>query len=146
MKDIPVPRALTSEEVRRTVADFRLAARAAIDAGADGVELHGANSYLIQQFFAPSANARSDEYGGSIASRARFAIEVVSAVAGEIGADRTAIRLSPGLTMNGIDEGAEALPPPGRRTRQAGSCLPARPPYRRRGSSWARSPRCGSKR
>jgi len=103
MKDIPAPRALTSEEVRRTVADFRRSARAAIDAGADGVELHGANSYLIQQFFAPSA----DEYGGSIANRARFAIEVVSAVAGEIGADRTAIRLSPGLTMNGIDEGAE---------------------------------------
>jgi 2,4-dienoyl-CoA reductase-like NADH-dependent reductase (Old Yellow Enzyme family) len=107
MKDIPAPRALTSEEVRRTVADFRRSARAAIDAGADGVELHGANSYLIQQFFAPSANARSDEYGGSIANRARFAIEVVGAVAGEIGADRTAIRLSPGLTMNGIDEGAE---------------------------------------
>lgn len=107
MKDISAPRALTSEEVRRTVADFRHAARAAIDAGADGVELHGANSYLIQQFFAPSANARSDEYGGSIANRARFAIEVVSAVAGEIGADRTAIRLSPGLTLNGIDEGAE---------------------------------------
>jgi len=107
MKDIPAPHALTSEEVRRTVADFRRSARAAINAGADGVELHGANSYLIQQFFAPSANARSDEYGGSIANRARFAIEVVSAVAGEIGADRTAIRLSPGLTMNGIDEGAE---------------------------------------
>jgi N-ethylmaleimide reductase len=107
MKDIPAPRALTSEEVSRTVADFRRSARAAIDAGADGVELHGANSYLIQQFFAPSANARSDEYGGSIANRARFAIEVVGAVAGEIGADRTAVRLSPGLTMNGIDEGAE---------------------------------------
>jgi 2,4-dienoyl-CoA reductase-like NADH-dependent reductase (Old Yellow Enzyme family) len=107
MKDIPAPRALTTEEVRRTVADFRHAARAAIEAGADGVELHGANSYLIQQFFAPSANARSDEYGGSIVNRTRFAIEVVSAVAGEIGADRTAIRLSPGLTLNGIDEGAE---------------------------------------
>src|ERR1700719_2966967 len=107
MKDIPAPRALTTEEVRRTVADFRRAARAAIDAGADGVEIHGANSYLIQQFFAPSANARSDEYGGSIANRARLAIEVVSAVAGEIGADRTAIRLSPRLTMHGIDEGAE---------------------------------------
>ena len=93
--------------MRRTVADFRRSARAAIDAGADGVELHGANSYLIQQFFAPSANARSDEYGGSIANRARFAIEVVGAVAREIGADRTAIRLSPGLTMNGIDEGAD---------------------------------------
>lgn len=107
MQDIPAPRALTSEEVRRTVADFRHAARAAIEAGADGVEIHGANSYLIQQFFAPNANARSDEYGGSIANRARFAIEVISAVAAEIGADRTAIRLSPGLTMNGIDEGAE---------------------------------------
>ena len=107
MKDIPPPRALTTEEVRRTVADFRLSARAAIEAGADGVEIHGANSYLVQQFFAPSANARSDEYGGSIANRARFAIEVASAIAEEIGADRTAIRLSPGLTMNGIDEGAE---------------------------------------
>src|SRR6201986_549240 len=93
MQDIPAPRALTTEEVRRTVADFRRAARAAIDAGADGVEIHGANSYLIQQFLAPSANARSDEYGGSIANRARFALEVVSAVAEEIGADRTAIRL-----------------------------------------------------
>jgi 2,4-dienoyl-CoA reductase-like NADH-dependent reductase (Old Yellow Enzyme family) len=107
MKDIAAPRALTTEEVRRTVADFRRSARAAIDAGADGVELHGANSYLIQQFFAPSANMRSDEYGGSIANRARFAIEVVTAVAEEIGANRTAIRLSPGFTMNGIDEGAE---------------------------------------
>jgi N-ethylmaleimide reductase len=108
MKGIAAPRALTTEEVRRTVADFRRSARAAIDAGADGVELHGANSYLIQQFFAPSANTRSDEYGGSIAKRARFAIEVVTAVAEEIGANRTAIRLSPGFTMNGIDEGAEA--------------------------------------
>jgi N-ethylmaleimide reductase len=107
MLDILAPRALATEEVRRTVADFRHAARSAIEAGADGVEIHGANSYLIQQFFAPSANARSDEYGGSIANRARFAIEVVSAVAAEIGADRTAIRLSPGLTMNGIDEGEE---------------------------------------
>src|SRR5258705_9118754 len=86
MKDIPAPRALTSEEVRRTVADFRRSARAAIDAGADGVELHGANSYLIQQFFAPSANARSDEYGGSIANHAPLPIEGVPAVAGGIGA------------------------------------------------------------
>src|ERR1700754_2682602 len=107
MKDIPVPRALTADEVRQTVADFRLAARAAIEAGADGVEIHGANSYLVQQFIAPSANTRSDEYGGSIANRARFAIEVATAIAEEIGADRTAIRLSPGITMWGIDEGAE---------------------------------------
>jgi 2,4-dienoyl-CoA reductase-like NADH-dependent reductase (Old Yellow Enzyme family) len=107
MKDIPAPRALTREEVRQTVADFRRSARAAIDAGADGVEIHGANSYLIQQFFAPSANIRTDQYGGSIQNRARFAIEVAKAIAEEIGADRTAMRLSPGLTMNGIDEGLE---------------------------------------
>jgi N-ethylmaleimide reductase len=107
MQDIPAPRALTAEEVRRTVADFRLAARCAIEAGADGVEIHGANGYLVQQFFAPSANTRTDEYGGSIANRARFAIEVATAIAEEIGADRTAIRLSPGFTMWGIDEGAE---------------------------------------
>jgi N-ethylmaleimide reductase len=107
MQDIRTPRALTTEEVRRTVADFRLAARCAIEAGADGVEIHGANGYLVQQFIAPSANTRTDEYGGSIANRARFAIEVATAIAEEIGADRTAIRLSPGITMWGIDEGAE---------------------------------------
>ena len=107
MQDIPTPRALTTEEVRRTVADLRHAARCAIEAGADGIEIHGANGYLVQQFLAPSANTRTDEYGGSIANRARFAIEVARAIADEIGADRTAIRLSPGITMGGIDEGAE---------------------------------------
>src|SRR5260370_27709504 len=107
MQDIPVPRTMTTEEVRRTVADFRRAARCAIEAGADGVEIHGANGYLVQQFLAPSANTRTDEYGGSIANRARFAIEVATAIAEQIGADRTAIRLSPGIAMWGIDEGAE---------------------------------------
>jgi len=107
MQDIPTPRALSIEEVRQTVRDFAYAAKRAIEAGADGVEIHGANAYLIQQFFAPSANNRSDEYGGSVENRARFAIEVASAVAAEIGADRTAIRLSPGTTMWGIDEGEE---------------------------------------
>ncbi len=107
MQDIPAPRALTTDEVRRTVADFRLAARRAIEAGADGVEIHGANAYLIQQFFAPSANTRTDAYGGSIENRARFAIEVAAAIADEIGADRTAIRLSPGTALWGIDEGSQ---------------------------------------
>ncbi|WP_427307838.1 alkene reductase [Cupriavidus sp. H39] len=107
MQDIPVPRALTTEDVRQTVQDFRYAARRAVEAGADGVEIHGANAYLIQQFFAPSANTRTDEYGGSIENRARFAIEVATAIAEEIGADRTAIRLSPGTAMWGIDEGDE---------------------------------------
>ncbi|MDN7878776.1 alkene reductase [Burkholderia aenigmatica] len=107
MQDIPVPRALTTAEVRDTVNDFRFAARRAIEAGADGVEIHGANAYLVQQFFAPSANLRTDAYGGSIENRARFAIEVATAIADEIGADRTAIRLSPGNTMWGIDEGEQ---------------------------------------
>lgn len=107
MQDIPTPRALTTAEVRQTVQDFRHAARRAVEAGADGVEIHGANAYLIQQFFAPSANTRTDEYGGSIENRARFAIEIAVAIAEEIGADRTAIRLSPGTAMWGIDEGTE---------------------------------------
>ncbi|MGE7958303.1 alkene reductase [Pseudomonas sp. NPDC089530] len=107
MQDIPQPRALTTAEVRQTVQDFRHAARRAVEAGADGVEIHGANAYLVHQFFAPSANARSDQYGGSIENRARFAIEVAQAIAEEIGADRTAIRLSPGMALWGIDEGAE---------------------------------------
>lgn len=107
MQAIPAPRALTLPEIRQTVADFALAARRAVEAGADGVEIHGANAYLVQQFLAPSANSRADAYGGAIANRARFAIEVARAVAAEIGADRTAIRLSPGNTMWGIDEGPE---------------------------------------
>ncbi|OXJ31920.1 alkene reductase [Burkholderia sp. HI2714] len=107
MLDIPAPRALTLDEVRATVNDFRIAARRAIEAGADGVEIHGANGYLIQQFFAPNANTRTDAYGGSIENRARFAIEVAAAIADEIGADRTAIRVSPGNTLGGLDEGAE---------------------------------------
>lgn len=107
MQEIPSPRALSTEEIRQTVADFRFAARRAIEAGADGVEIHGANAYLIQQFFAPSANTRRDEYGGSIENRAHFAIEVATAIAEEIGADRTAIRLSPGTRLWGIDEGAD---------------------------------------
>lgn len=107
MQDIPTPRALTAAEIHQTVQDFRFAARRAIEAGADGIEIHGANGYLVQQFLAPSANVRTDDYGGSIANRSRFAIEVAAAIAEEIGANRTAIRLSPGIAMWGIDEGAE---------------------------------------
>lgn len=107
MQPIPSPRALSTEQVRQTVQDFRRAARRAIEAGADGVEIHGANAYLVQQFLAPSANTRDDEYGGSLENRARFAIEVATAIAEEIGPDRTAIRLSPGLNIWGIDEGEQ---------------------------------------
>ncbi len=102
----PVPRALSTDEVKATVEDFRLAAAAAIRAGADGVEIHGANSYLIHQFLAAASNERVDEYGGSIENRARFAIEVATAIAGEIGADRIGFRISPFLP--GMDESPEA--------------------------------------
>lgn len=107
MQPIPEPRALTTEEVKQTVDDFRKAARHAIDAGADGVEIHGANGYLVQQFFAPNANLRTDAYGGSIQNRARFAVEVARAIAEEIGAERIGIRLSPGAKLGGLDEGAD---------------------------------------
>ena len=107
MQEIPTPRALTSADIRQTIADFRHAARSAIEAGADGIEIHGANGYIVQQFLASNANRRSDEYGGSIENRARFAIQVAQAIAEEIGADRTAIRLSPGSILGGIDEGPD---------------------------------------
>ncbi|MGK6355157.1 alkene reductase [Sphingomonas sp. DT-207] len=104
---IPEPRALTREEIAATVQDFADAARRAVEAGADGVEIHGANGYLIQQFIAPNANRREDEYGGTIPNRYRFAVEVARAVAGAIGPERTAIRLSPAMTLGGLDEGPE---------------------------------------
>lgn len=108
MQTTPEPRALTNAEVKQTVKDFAYAAKRAIEAGADGVEIHGANGYLVEQFIAPNANTRTDEYGGSIENRARFAIEVAQAVAAEIGADRTGIRLSPLNTAGGLVQGPEA--------------------------------------
>lgn len=107
MQKAPTPRALTTEEVKQTIKDFAYAAKRAVEAGADGVEIHGANAYLIQQFFAPSSNVRKDEYGGSVENRAKFAIEIAKAIIEEIGADKTAIRLSPGTMMWGIDEGED---------------------------------------
>lgn len=104
---MPTPRALSVTEIRTTVQDFADAAGRAIDAGADGVEIHGANGYLIHQFLAPNANQRSDGYGGSIAARSRFALEVAAAVAERIGPERTGIRLSPGIPLGGLDEGPE---------------------------------------
>ncbi|MGJ7515711.1 alkene reductase [Pseudomonas baetica] len=106
LKQVPEPRALSLEEIHTTVADFRQAAARAIEAGADGVEIHAANGYLIQQFLSPNANTREDIYGGSIPNRIRFALEVATAVIEEIGADRTGIRLSPGSRLGGIDEGS----------------------------------------
>jgi N-ethylmaleimide reductase len=103
MVDCPVPRALLREEIDSIVADFRRAAGNAILAGFDGVEIHGANGYLIDQFLRSTSNRRDDEYGGSRENRLRFLREVVAAVAGEVGAERTAIRLAPFLTARGMD-------------------------------------------
>ncbi|XP_074558389.1 putative 12-oxophytodienoate reductase 5 [Curcuma longa] len=104
------PRRLSKEEIPEVVDWFRAAARNAIEAGFDGVEIHGANGYLIEQFLKDSCNDRTDEYGGSLANRCRFASEVVEAVADEIGADRVGIRLSPFLDfMDCWDSEPEAL-------------------------------------
>ncbi|MBW9080740.1 alkene reductase [Rhizobium pusense] len=107
MQPIPTPREMTMEDIRQAIDDFRHAARCAIEAGADGVEIHGASGYLVQQFLAVSSNRRTDDYGGPIENRTRFAMEVAAAIAEEIGPDRTAIRFSPGSTFSGIDEGPE---------------------------------------
>ncbi|XP_076883479.1 putative 12-oxophytodienoate reductase 11 [Bidens hawaiensis] len=89
------PRKLTTEEIALVVDDFRTAARNAIEAGFDGVEIHGAHGYLIDQFMKDGVNDRTDKYGGSLENRCRFALEVVEAVVNEIGADKVGIRLSP---------------------------------------------------
>jgi N-ethylmaleimide reductase len=100
----PVPRALSSEEVGEEVAVFGAAATRAITAGFDGVELHGANGYLIQQFLSTNVNRRTDAYGGSTASRIRFAVEAVGAAVAAVGASRVGIRLSPGTAVWGVEE------------------------------------------
>ncbi|MEO3977067.1 alkene reductase [Streptomyces sp. CAU 1734] len=103
-KDFPVPRELTAEEIPGVVEEFAHSARNAVAAGFDGVEVHGANGYLVQQFLASNTNLRTDEWGGSVAGRVRFAVEVVKAVAAAIGPDRTGIRISPANTYNDIAE------------------------------------------
>ncbi len=93
--EIGTPRALKLEEITNIIDDYRKATRNAINAGFDGVEIHAANGYLIQQFLSDYTNQRNDIYGGSIENRIRFALEVAKSVAAEIGADRTSIRISP---------------------------------------------------
>ncbi len=95
MQDFPVPKAMTPEDLVNTKAEFVSAAKNAVEAGFDGVELHSANGYLLEQFLSPISNIRTDNYGGSIENRCRFVLEVVAAVAQAIGKGKTAIRLSP---------------------------------------------------
>ncbi|XP_030935508.1 12-oxophytodienoate reductase 2-like [Quercus lobata] len=108
--EFTLPRRLRTEEIPQIVNDFRLAARNAIEAGFDGVEIHGAHGYLIDQFMKDQVNDRTDQYGGSLENRCRFALEIVEAVANEIGADMVGIRLSPFADyMESGDSNPEAL-------------------------------------
>ncbi|MHB8455028.1 MAG: alkene reductase [Acidiferrobacterales bacterium] len=100
MKDTVTPHALEIHEIKLVVRDFVQAAKNAMEAGFDGVEIHGANGYLIEQFLRDGSNRRTDQYGGSIANRARFLFEITGGICGEIGADRVGIRLSPANTWN----------------------------------------------
>ncbi|MFJ5281087.1 alkene reductase [Streptomyces parvulus] len=100
----PTPRALETAEVPEHAHSYAAAARRAVDAGFDGVELHGANGYLISQFLSSNANLRTDRYGGPVANRIRFAVEAAAATAEAVGAHRTGIRLSPAGTFWGVEE------------------------------------------
>jgi NADPH2 dehydrogenase len=93
---------LSVDQIQSTIQDYVKAARNAIQAGFDGVELHGANGYLIDQFLQDKCNRRTDDYGGSIQNRSRFAVEAVQAVSDAVGSDRTAIRFSPWSTFNSM--------------------------------------------
>ena len=103
-KDFVVPEPLTEDGIRRTVDDHVTAARNAVAAGFDGVEVHGANGYLVHQFLAPNSNTRTDGWGGGEQGRIRFAVELAGAVADAIGAGRTGLRISPGNPLGDIDE------------------------------------------
>ncbi|UIJ70273.1 alkene reductase [Aurantimonas sp. HBX-1] len=110
MKDIPVPRALDKDELPRVVADYVKAAENAKAAGFDGVEIHSANGYLLDQFLRDGANQRTDEYGGSIENRMRFPLQVVDAVVGVWGPERVGIRISPVSPANDLrDSNPEPL-------------------------------------
>ncbi|KAG8503281.1 hypothetical protein CXB51_001242 [Gossypium anomalum] len=104
------PRRLRTDEIPDIVNDFRLAARNAIEAGFDGVEIHGANGYLLDQFIKDQVNDRIDKYGGSLENRCRFPLEIVKAVVNEIGADKVGMRLSPYASyMEASESDPEAL-------------------------------------
>jgi len=104
-KPYEAPRPLTAEEIQGVVADYARGARNAIRAGFDGVQIHAANGYLIDQFLRDNTNRRTDAYGGGVGNRIRFLAEVVDAVIAEAGADRTAVRFSPNGDSQGCDDG-----------------------------------------
>ncbi|MFE9635625.1 alkene reductase [Streptomyces sp. NPDC006463] len=105
LQDAVLPREMTAGNIRSTVADFAAAARSAVEAGFAGVEVHSANGYLLHQFLSRNTNLRTDEWGGSVEGRIRFTVEVVRAVAEAVGPQRVGVRISPGVNVNGIEEG-----------------------------------------
>jgi N-ethylmaleimide reductase len=100
MKPHPTPEAMSEADIKSTIAEYVKAAKNAVAAGFDGIELHGANGYLLEQFIRPNSNVRTDQYGGAIENRARFVLEVVAATTAAIGKDKVGIRLSPFGTFN----------------------------------------------
>jgi len=106
MQDYPVPEVLDAKGIEAAKAEFVTAAKNAVAAGFDGIELHSANGYLLEQFLSPHTNTRTDNYGGSIENRIRFVVEVAQATAAAIGADKVGIRLSP----YGVASGMSAYP------------------------------------
>lgn len=104
MKEFVTPREITREEISDTVRDFARAAGNAVAAGFDGVELHSASGYIVQQFLSTNVNLRSDEYGGSIENRARFLFEVLDAMIAAVGSDRVGVKFSPRIAFNDIEE------------------------------------------
>lgn len=104
MKAFETPRALTVDEIAQVVQDYVAGAKNAVEAGFDGVEIHGANGYLIDQFLRDGTNRRDDAYGGSVANRARFLLETVQVVCDAIGPEKTGVRLSPSGTFNDMTD------------------------------------------
>ena len=104
MKEFVTPREISREEIAQTVRDFAAAAANAIKAGFDGVELHSASGYIVQQFLATNANLRSDEYGGSIENRTRFLFEVLDAMIAAVGPERVGVKFSPNIPFNDVEE------------------------------------------
>lgn len=104
MKEFETPRALTVEEIKEIVKEYATGAKNAIEAGFDGVEIHAANGYLLDQFLRDGTNIREDEYGSNIENRSRFLFDVIKAITAEIGADKTGLRLSPSGTFNDMTD------------------------------------------
>src|SRR5690554_3568471 len=107
-QDNSKPKALTNQEVKDVIKGFKIAAQNAIEAGFDGIELHGANGYLMEQFLNPNVNTRTDEYGGNMKNRARFLLEAASETTKAIGRDKVGIRLSPFSKLGDLQDYGEA--------------------------------------